>query len=165
MDAMPGYYEHEETMHRTGAEVESGDDQDEQFGTVQRKSKAGPRPPVSADARLSTPKPRPLGRERSKSDVGQRQRTPPPDVVRDERTQTCPICSRTLVTDNQGLNAHIDFCLSRGAIQEAQGGSDATTTPQKAHAIKASWATTGNGWDFLMHKDTHPQARGGKKRK
>lgn len=33
--------------------------------------------------------------------------------------QQCPVCSRTLVVDNQGLNEHIDFCLSREAIREA----------------------------------------------
>lgn len=161
---MPGYYEHEETMHHTGAEVESGDDQDEQFDAVPKKPKAGPRPPVSAGAQLPPSKPRPLGRERSKSDVGPRQRTPPPDIVHGKGTQTCPICSRALVTDNQGMNTHIDFCLSRGAIQEAQGEGGATTTPKKAH-IKASWATTGSGWDFLMHKDARPPAKGSKKRK
>ncbi|KAF9241588.1 IMS-domain-containing protein [Melanogaster broomeanus] len=32
----------------------------------------------------------------------------------------CPICSKQLATDNQGLNTHIDFCLSKGAILEAQ---------------------------------------------
>ncbi|RDB24727.1 DNA polymerase kappa [Hypsizygus marmoreus] len=35
-------------------------------------------------------------------------------------THDCPICGKTLQTDNQGLNTHIDFCLSRGAIREAQ---------------------------------------------
>ncbi|KAF8650421.1 hypothetical protein AX16_005226 [Volvariella volvacea WC 439] len=34
--------------------------------------------------------------------------------------QTCPICERTFETDNQGLNAHIDFCLSRHEILRAQ---------------------------------------------
>lgn len=33
--------------------------------------------------------------------------------------QQCPLCSRTLMVDNQGLNEHIDFCLSREAIREA----------------------------------------------
>lgn len=32
----------------------------------------------------------------------------------------CPICNKQLKTDNQRLNAHVDFCLSRGAILEAQ---------------------------------------------
>jgi len=35
-------------------------------------------------------------------------------------TQTCPICAKVLETDNAGLNAHIDFCLSRGTIMQAQ---------------------------------------------
>ena len=38
----------------------------------------------------------------------------------DGTEQFCPVCSRTLVTDNRGLNEHIDFCLSRGAIREAR---------------------------------------------
>uniref|UniRef100_A0A0W0F0C4 DNA polymerase kappa n=1 Tax=Moniliophthora roreri TaxID=221103 RepID=A0A0W0F0C4_MONRR len=40
--------------------------------------------------------------------------------ARGEMNQVCPICNKTLQVDNQGLNAHIDFCLSRGAIREAQ---------------------------------------------
>lgn len=32
----------------------------------------------------------------------------------------CPICSRTFETDNQGLNAHIDWCLSKSLIKETQ---------------------------------------------
>lgn len=32
----------------------------------------------------------------------------------------CPICARTLETDNQGLNTHIDWCLSKNMIKEAQ---------------------------------------------
>lgn len=35
-------------------------------------------------------------------------------------TQTCPICTKVLDGDNAGLNAHIDFCLSRGTIMQAQ---------------------------------------------
>ncbi|KAL4251432.1 DNA polymerase kappa [Abortiporus biennis] len=37
-----------------------------------------------------------------------------------ESSHQCPICSKTIVGSNQDLNAHIDFCLSKGAIQEAQ---------------------------------------------
>ncbi|KAI0655883.1 hypothetical protein C8Q70DRAFT_401950 [Cubamyces menziesii] len=32
----------------------------------------------------------------------------------------CPICGKLLDTDNQGLNEHVDFCLSKQAIKEAQ---------------------------------------------
>ncbi|KAF8919917.1 DNA/RNA polymerase [Mucidula mucida] len=35
-------------------------------------------------------------------------------------SQDCPICGKTLLTDNQGLNDHIDFCLSKGVILQAQ---------------------------------------------
>ncbi|OJT06968.1 DNA polymerase kappa [Trametes pubescens] len=35
----------------------------------------------------------------------------------------CPICGRMLETDNQGLNEHVDFCLSKQAIKEAQTAS------------------------------------------
>jgi len=34
-------------------------------------------------------------------------------------TLTCPICAKELETDNAGLNAHIDFCLSKDAIMQA----------------------------------------------
>ncbi|KAI0779356.1 DNA/RNA polymerase [Fomes fomentarius] len=35
----------------------------------------------------------------------------------------CPLCRKRLETDNQGLNEHIDFCLSKQAIKEAQAAS------------------------------------------
>jgi len=41
----------------------------------------------------------------------------------DKTEQHCPVCSRTLVTDNQGLNEHIDFCLSRDVIREARSSA------------------------------------------
>ncbi|KAL7281450.1 hypothetical protein ACG7TL_004764 [Trametes sanguinea] len=48
----------------------------------------------------------------------------------------CPICSRMLETDNDGLNAHIDFCLSKQAIKEAQAASLQTAVPSKAAVRK-----------------------------
>jgi len=41
----------------------------------------------------------------------------------DKTEQQCPVCSRTFITDNQGLNEHIDFCLSRDAIREARSSA------------------------------------------
>lgn len=182
MDAMPGFYEHEETMQHMEAEGESEDDHLEQLGmvTATEKPKKKPRPPVSAPARSSTPpaklegfppktvssKPKPLGRERSKSDVGQRSAHLRPESPGEKQTQVCPICSRTLVTDNQGLNAHIDFCLSRDAIQEARGenGGVSINTPKKVVHTEPSSVPVSNGWDFLMvQKGTH-RAKGSKKR-
>jgi DNA polymerase kappa len=47
-----------------------------------------------------------------------------------EMTQVCPICNKTLQADNRGLNAHIDFCLSRGAIREAQAEGEGSGKKQ-----------------------------------
>ena len=41
----------------------------------------------------------------------------------------CPICSKTLRTDNAGLNAHVDYCLSRAAIFEATTSSRTKQKP------------------------------------
>jgi DNA polymerase kappa len=43
----------------------------------------------------------------------------------------CPICSKTLQTDNAGLNAHVDWCLSRSAILEASASGSPTMTLQQ----------------------------------
>lgn len=47
------------------------------------------------------------------------------DPIIAKELQTCPICDKTMETDNRGLNAHIDFCLSKGAIMEAQTSASA----------------------------------------
>lgn len=41
--------------------------------------------------------------------------------------QVCPICSRAFEVDNTGLNAHIDYCLSRGAILEATSATSSSS--------------------------------------
>ncbi|KNZ80880.1 DNA polymerase kappa [Termitomyces sp. J132] len=41
------------------------------------------------------------------------------ETVDEEGLNDCPICGKTLRTDNQGLNSHVDFCLSRAAIRQA----------------------------------------------
>ncbi|KAG9030489.1 hypothetical protein FRB95_003884 [Tulasnella sp. JGI-2019a] len=48
----------------------------------------------------------------------------PTDAVQ-STSLDCPICGKTLKTDNAGLNEHVDFCLSRGMIKQAsaEGGS------------------------------------------
>lgn len=46
------------------------------------------------------------------------------------QSQTCPVCSKTMQTDNQGLNAHVDFCLSKGAIREARAMASGSTHHQ-----------------------------------
>ncbi|PFH53760.1 hypothetical protein AMATHDRAFT_991 [Amanita thiersii Skay4041] len=55
-------------------------------------------------------------------------------VASREEPLECPICGRTLMTDNQGLNAHVDFCLSRTAIREAQAESIISSISKKPMA-------------------------------
>jgi len=47
---------------------------------------------------------------------------------------SCPICGKHMATDNQGLNTHIDFCLSKGAILAAQA---AASSPGRRRASTA----------------------------
>ncbi|KAF5351766.1 hypothetical protein D9756_007614 [Leucocoprinus leucothites] len=184
MDAMPGYYEHEETMHEMQIYDESEDDQAERLDLVVEKPKERIRPPASTPARPSSSsarledilpeiypaKPKPLGRERSKSDVGPQPDRSRSDVSDEKKAQTCPICSRTLTTDNQGLNAHIDFCLSKTAIQEAREegtGSSAGAPGRKTKPKPTSAISESKGWEFLMGQKDIPanRSKGSKQRK
>lgn len=59
--------------------------------------------------------------------------------------QICPVCSKTLETDNQGLNAHIDFCLSRGAIKEAHAEA-ASPMKNEARSRQPDLGSVWSGW-------------------
>lgn len=69
---------------------------------------------------------------------------PEPKNETTSQTHSCPICGKELQTDNQGLNEHIDFCLSRGAIREAQAQASTSPgtrrKPDSAGVASASWA-------------------------
>ncbi|KAF8844303.1 DNA/RNA polymerase [Paxillus ammoniavirescens] len=49
---------------------------------------------------------------------------------------TCPICGKQLATDNQRFNAHVDFCLSKDAILEAQAEASSPKKPTKKQISK-----------------------------
>jgi len=167
MDAMPGYYEHEEPIHNILMDGESEDDQAEELVT-QNLPKERIRLPTSAIARSSSMKledspseiyrsePKPLRRNRSKSDVGHQSDQPRYDISLERKaqmSQICPICSRLLMADNQGLNAHIDFCLSRNAIREARDESIGSSASKVSTTVNLSSGTpVGEGWEFLMSK-------------
>jgi DNA polymerase kappa len=72
---------------------------------------------------------------------------PPPERAEGEATKTglleCPICAKTLETDNRGFNAHVDFCLSRGAIMEAQSKAKTPTKGFKSWEKKITKASKG----------------------
>ena len=61
------------------------------------------------------------------------------DMEVDTEMLECPICGKRMKTDNQGLNAHIDFCLSRDAILNAQvqaGGASNGKGPKEKEREK-----------------------------
>jgi len=179
MEAMPGYYEHEEPVHHILMDGESEDDQVEELDPVTENfPKERVRPSTSAPARsysiklkdidicseIYHPRPKLLGRERSKSDVGRQPDQHHYDASPERISQMCPICSRLLMTDNQGLNAHVDFCLSRNAIREAcdESISSSVNKPDRTSIVKPSGTPAGRGWEFLMSKN---QLKKSKKRK
>ncbi|TBU33633.1 DNA/RNA polymerase [Dichomitus squalens] len=65
----------------------------------------------------------------------------------------CPICSKMLEMDNQGLNEHIDFCLSKQAIKEAQASSLKPDSGSSQHGTKT------------LRRGHKPQSRGKSKDK
>lgn len=53
--------------------------------------------------------------------------------------QTCPVCSKELSVDNAGLNAHIDYCLSKDTIRLTASSSG---MPQSSRTSNATRKTT-----------------------
>ena len=126
---MPGYHEEDESdLKMDDFDVDIDDDD----GIVEIESRTGSsrRPPHSkGNAKPSS------STALSHSDAVKkvsRLDTPSPKK-KAHQTHTCPICNKTLETDNDGLNSHVDFCLSRGAIMQAQvEASKSTNTTQPA---------------------------------
>lgn len=129
-DAMPGFYEHED-LERDGFEKADDDavllaSKPTSTAAVEPStSRAKSRPPQpvasSSSSRLIGSQKRPDGKPHSTSAALSAARDRGNQVEQDAAEEhTCPICARTLATDNAGLNAHVDYCLSRGAIREAQ---------------------------------------------
>lgn len=114
-EAMPGFHEDDETD--LGMEDDEPDEIIEQNVSISRPVSVVHRPPpsVSNDQASSSKQPPHRGR-REIHEIDTRK----PLSKRETATHDCPVCGRTLETDNEGLNAHVDFCLSRGAIMEAQ---------------------------------------------
>ncbi|PCH43374.1 IMS-domain-containing protein [Wolfiporia cocos MD-104 SS10] len=63
----------------------------------------------------------------------------------DAEEHTCPICGRSMCTDNQGLNAHIDFCLSKSAIREAQAAASIDIGQKLMPSARPSGSAPGFG--------------------
>lgn len=122
-EAMPGFHEDDEAD--LGMGHDEPDEIIEQEVSISRPVSVASRPPssVSNDQASSSKQPPPrVPRETHESD------TRKPLSKRETQGHDCPVCGKTLETDNEGLNAHIDFCLSRGAIMEAQVEASKSST-------------------------------------
>lgn len=60
-----------------------------------------------------------------------------PGPATDDKTEVwaCPVCSRPQVADDRAFNDHIDFCLSKGTIQDVAKEGTSGSSPQ----INSSW--------------------------
>jgi len=126
---MPGFHEHDETddkMEDDDLEIDETIDLTELSDHVNSNepsaSRPGRPPHSTGNAHASSSKPEtPTKRRRNSEAQSSRkagQETPKSSLI--QETHECPICGKKLETDNHGLNTHVDFCLSRGAIMEAQ---------------------------------------------
>ncbi|KAJ3507630.1 hypothetical protein NLJ89_g6194 [Agrocybe chaxingu] len=119
-DAMPGFHEHDETDYQ----VDDNDGDDIVEITNMDKDVTRSRPPHStSNAQASSSKLESVpARARSTSAAPRLRGDKGKSILTSIKasTQECPICSKVLEIDNDSLNAHIDFCLSRSAIMEAQ---------------------------------------------
>ncbi|KAJ7262218.1 hypothetical protein B0H12DRAFT_1209583 [Mycena haematopus] len=54
---------------------------------------------------------------------------------------TCPVCQKPVPTENDALNAHLDSCLNRGAIRQAQAEAGPSPTQAQGNILE-KWATS-----------------------
>lgn len=82
--------------------------------------------PIGSQEPLSVSRPIIKPKKSAPKEIG----GPEPKTVSTITTEQhiCPICTKTLQTDNAGLNAHIDWCLSRSAILEASASGSGSTS-------------------------------------
>lgn len=136
-ESMPGFYEEEENAEGRYFDTPEDEEQtrishDLNLPHHERRT----RPPVSAPGPSRTRPSDSLFSATTSKPMSARQG----DRV---RHQDCPICGKLLETDNKGLNAHIDFCLSRNVIMEAQ--TDAQSTAKKPKDLMLSWPSSAKG--------------------
>jgi len=70
------------------------------------------------------------------------------EAEEEKEAHVCPICSKTLQTDNAGLNAHVDYCLSRVAILEATSTKQkplSKAKPKPVSSVKPTSKSKGKG--------------------
>lgn len=145
-EAMPGFYEHED---------EDIDEHDDDSDLVNPQLPPPPKLPPSSESRVSdvaktstssANKARLNAKPHSTSTaVRPKCSTPSSGPARNSGFEwlTCPVCEKAFQTDNEGLNSHIDFCLSRGAIRQAH--AEASSTLKKSSRTgQGKESTAGN---------------------
>ncbi|KAH8107995.1 IMS-domain-containing protein [Cristinia sonorae] len=165
-ETMPGFHEHEDLAHELldehtdldpPTETISGDITGGSLTKPERPSMPLSSPvsssvthnPNTAHSHITTSKPLSFNdnhqSDKPVSTKGKEKAKDPP--IDDEReTQTCPICSKTMQMDNQGFNAHIDYCLSRGAIREAQAMASSSIRPKTKPESAQKKTTSETQW-------------------
>jgi len=79
---------------------------------------------ASGSAQFQELKEKPISSRKQKPDS----KPPQPSSVAPE-THNCPVCGKKVATANEVFNAHLDSCLSREAIRQAQ--AQASTSPKQ----------------------------------
>ncbi|KAG6860768.1 hypothetical protein C0995_007800 [Termitomyces sp. Mi166 len=138
-ETMPGFYEMDEDDHNPylKCHTAAGDLTTENVEHTPISPDAAPRthsvvyleelhpmPPPESNKGASRPKP-----IKSHSTERAGRSTSSETAVDEEDVYNCPICAKMLRTDNQGLNSHIDFCLSRAAIRQAHAEATSPLKP------------------------------------
>ena len=140
---MPGYYEHEDVEHDEAAEnadVSPMLKPTSLPGPSASRAKSHPPQPVATPSMPPSTQKKPSSAHQKPHSTSAALSTTQDDDDVAAEEHTCPICARTLATDNAGLNAHVDFCLSRSAIREAQqttGGASSGLKPLTFGAVGA----------------------------
>ncbi|KAF8894098.1 hypothetical protein BD779DRAFT_1435288 [Infundibulicybe gibba] len=125
-DVMPGFHEDDETDDMSQKHLDEPM-VDEDYLSVKPISSQAPhitrqKPSSLNSSNASIPK----LEKASNSSVSSSRRTPLPGDQRIASAESleCPICGRTLITNNDGFNTHLDFCLSRQEIMKTQAESN-----------------------------------------
>ncbi|KAF9459808.1 hypothetical protein BDZ94DRAFT_1284217 [Collybia nuda] len=151
-DEMPGFHEQDERDYSPHNEYRDT--------TFESTETPRPRPPISAPAH-SSPKVSNPGIFAATSLKIQRRRfsdqSCPPSTMNVGsfgntafESLECPICGTTLQTNNQGLNSHIDFCLSRGAIRQAH--AEASSLVGESSTTSWQWSKLNQGAQTTINR-------------
>ena len=159
---MPGYLDEDAAADLAAQDDLDADNERERTPPDELPPRPGPSSP-RRQPKPSTSKP--VSRQKPLSSAAP---VPAPPEKDDEDaavatvTLECPVCGRALETDNQGLNEHVDFCLSRGVIREAQTASLAATKPKPLSQGSASGGGEGAPMRHKGHKPPSRQGHSGK---